>query len=81
MGINLQDLPTDPDQLASDSEIFFEDSERSALAIVILAQLDPTETTDTKVPDSEIVRKEPRWNADQMKVITDAREMYGTWAE
>lgn len=83
MGIKLEDLPTDADQLGTDAEIFFESGDDQVNAIVILAQLDPTEVVTVTKEDGDdspgLVRREARWTEDQQKLILTAQEMFGTW--
>lgn len=84
MGIKIEDLPTDESQLETDSEIFFEDAEASIGAVMVLAQLDPTEVI-TRAKNAEddspgVVVREARWTEDQQALILKAQEMFDTWA-
>lgn len=77
--VRTEDLPTDQAQLETDVEVFFADLDGQIQAVLILGQLDPTEVVVTKVPDSRIERREPRWSAEQQDLIIKAKDQLEDW--
>lgn len=71
---HVRDLPTDPAQIESEADAFFEDAAMQIETVSILGQLDPTET----VAEGENIV--PRWTAEQQRAILLAREVFEGWS-